>query len=119
MPCGSWQWPDSAASYGQAFSTFPHLQELAINHNEDIQNYEVDESSPGKFTYDCTEKGAELRLAFAEEVAKKCSRLKDMAFCPLEQEKSRIQIRRGGTEETKHAKASFVNEGCSVFWQHL
>ena len=111
---GSWQWPDSASAYASSLSAFQDLRFLAINHNDDISTYEVDDGSSGKFTYDCSKEGATSRLAFCKEIAKKCVTLNQISFCPIEQANSAVKIGRNNASEFN---ALFVQNGEVPFWQ--
>lgn len=113
---GTWKWPDTLHDYAVAFSKLPCLEKLALNHDDaavDLDN--PDESHLfGKFSINCTQESAALRLDFCRHLANSCLSLTDIAFCPFEQKQSCIRVER--IEDTV-AEVGFTDNCGKFCWE--
>lgn len=111
---GTWRWPDSAAEYGQAISSFNCLRKLSINHDDlAVELNDPGEEEPcGNFTAKCSDAGEILRRAFIKQIAEACPTIQDFAICPLEQEKGRL-VR----SDEEGAVVEFIDDAPPFFWE--
>jgi hypothetical protein len=92
---GSWKWPSSSRQYAQSFSRFPRLRTLAVNH------YAACDETDGfgtpfspKYTMECSDAAVCNRLDFVTALAGKSKTLREVLFCPTEQDSSYIRVAR-------------------------
>lgn len=118
LSCGRWQWSGSASDYGRAFSLFPNLRKLAINHDDlaIFPNMTEEAESCGNFAMTCSREGALLRRQFVEAVVALATSIAEVAICPFEQENSRMKVIRLGGETVS---VDFVEESNRFFWELL
>lgn len=113
---GTWKWPETSHNYAAAFSNFRQLRRLALNHDDlavELNDFGEMESF-GKFSTACSEEGTDLRHAFCRSLAQSCSSLTEIAFCPIEQDQSRLLIERKGEIL---AEVRFTDNGGHFFWR--
>ena len=111
---GSWKWPSSSTQYAESFSRFSKLHTLAVNHYATYDEINGDGTpySPVKYTMECSEEGLRDRLEFAQIMATKCKSLRNILFCPTEQDCSYVQV-----ERHAEVKLTVQAEGPVLFWQ--
>lgn len=111
---GSWKWPSSSTQYAASFSRLPNLRTLAVNHYATYDEINGDGTpySPVKYTMECSEEGLRDRLEFAQSMATRCKSLRNILFCPTEQECSYVQVGRNA-----ELNLTVRAEGPMLFWQ--